>query len=69
MSSRFSCCFCGQPGSFQDADALQFVVYLQRQIEGDEEETPSQHWLAHRTCFENALSPEHRIFGWESEAE
>jgi len=56
-----SCCFCGKPVSF--GEALQVIVQPNTAVEAGEDE--SQSWFAHRSCFETAITPEHRVFRWD----
>ncbi|HLM86215.1 MAG TPA: hypothetical protein VK272_08525 [Solirubrobacteraceae bacterium] len=44
-------------------EALQVIVQPNTAVEAGEDE--SQSWFAHRSCFETAITPEHRVFRWD----
>jgi hypothetical protein len=59
------CCFCGDPVAWRDA--LQLVLFEQREIDSGEEDPQSQQFWAHKPCLEAAVAPTHRMFFWESD--
>jgi hypothetical protein len=62
---KFSCCFCGKAGVLPEA--LQLVVFEQREVDSGQDDPPSQQFYAHRTCLEAAVTPQHRIFMWDDD--
>jgi hypothetical protein len=62
---EFSCCFCGEGGVLREG--LQLVVLEQREIDSGEDDPRSQQLYAHKACLEGAVTPEHRMFFWESD--